>query len=66
MTSVLISKIDKNLTNLKDKNKKEPLKFICDLCGRIYTAKTSLEYHQMNHHQDAEKQKVQCNICGGW
>lgn len=66
MTHDLISKIDKNLPNIKNKQKKEPQKFICDLCGLIYTAKTSLEYHQINHHQDAEKQKVQCNICNGW
>lgn len=66
MTSTVISTIDAKLSTIyaKAKHKRKPQKFVCDLCGRCYTVKTSLEYHQANHHGDANK--AQCPICSAW
>lgn len=66
MTTAVISTIDSNLSPVLASVKKSrtPQTFVCDLCGRCYTAKTSLLYHQTNHHQEAHK--VQCPICSAW
>lgn len=42
-----------------------PHKFLCDVCGKGFSAQSSLATHAFTHF-DRELTQIQCEICGKW
>lgn len=40
---------------------------MCYICAKEYKSKASLQWHIMvNHNQDPDRPKLECDICGSW
>lgn len=55
----------KNHIFVKHENGKLPIKCVCEVCGKGFPARTSLEKHELTH-VDQNLTKVQCGICSKW
>lgn len=55
----------KNHIFVKHENGKLPIKWVCEVCGKGFSGKTSLEKHELTH-LDRSLTEVQCTICSKW
>lgn len=47
-------------------NKKLPLKYVCEVCGKGFSSPSALVKHRNQTHIDRSQTEVQCNVCGKW
>lgn len=55
----------KNHVLVIHENGKMPIKSVCEVCGKGFPSRRSLERHEITH-VDRSLTEVQCDICGKW